>query len=147
MKFHINKPPRYIRQKQKQRALHEWHEKFAWFPTRVDETSTSSAIILFEKYWRRGAYSSGGATLVRTFISDGGAANEPRNKKTLSFVKLSQQVYFKKKLKGEFDQKSELDTIIASSYASVGTGRIQLANSKYIQSTTPHLKNMKKSNP
>ena len=93
MKFDILRPPRHVRREQMRRALREWHEKFAWLPTRVDETQTGSSVVWFEKYWRLGRY---------------GPTN-PRSKGDgLFFERYSEKEYFKKQLRGDF-AKSESD--------------------------------------
>lgn len=93
MKFNINKPPKALRRQAKINAKREWHTKFAWLPTSVDETRNDYSQVWFEKYWRQGHYGP----------SPMGRASP------LEFTKFSEKEYFKKKLAGDFD-KGEPDT-------------------------------------
>lgn len=102
MKFNINKPPKQLRRQAKINAKREWHTKFAWLPTSVDETRDKHSQVWFEKYWRQGHYGP----------SPMGRASP------LEFTKFSEKEYFKKKLAGDFD-KGEADTGETSSMASV----------------------------
>lgn len=88
MKFNINRPPKQLRKQRKINARREWHTKFSWLPTTVDETTTSYKRIWFENYWRRGHYGP----------SRMGRPNP------LQFTKYSVKEYFKKRLNGDFNK-------------------------------------------
>lgn len=87
MKFNIKKAPKHMRRQRKINAQREWHKKFAWLPTSVDETKSSHSQVWFEKYWRKGDY---GPTL-------------PGARNPLRFTNYSEKVYFKKQLNGDFE--------------------------------------------
>lgn len=53
MKISVNSPGRDARARQKREYKMNWHKKFAWMPTIVDETETSYAVVWGEIYMRR----------------------------------------------------------------------------------------------
>jgi len=99
MKFNINRPPKQLRKQTKINAKREWHTKFAWLPTSVDETRDKHSKVWFEKYWRQGHYNG--------------------VKRSLAFTKYSEKEYFKKKLAGDFDKNE--DSNVTADTMSAGT--------------------------
>ncbi len=95
MQFNINRPPKKVRQREKKRAkrkaLAEWHGKFAWLPTVVDETEETYRRVWFEGYMRQQRIGPTNST-----FDDG-----------RYFVKHSRKEYFTKKLNGDFDKGDE----------------------------------------
>jgi hypothetical protein len=98
-----------MRKQAKVNAKREWHTKFAWLPTSVDENRETHSRVWFEKYWRQGHYSSRSRPI--TFGTS-----------PLEFTKFSEKEYFKKKLAGDFD-KGEPDTGETSMASAQSVGR------------------------
>ena len=86
MKFKFNKVDK-----------HEFHEKFAWKPTKVSDESDKNTVVVFEKYMRR---------MSREY-------DNPRKGQRIHWEQYSKKEYFKKKLKGDFD-KEEIEYIHAT---------------------------------
>ena len=110
MKFNIDRPPADVRKRDKLSAKREWHQKFAWLPTTVDETENSHSKVWFEKYWRRGHW----------------GPSRRGESSSMRFTKFSEKEYFKKKLRGYFDEeKGEPDTD-----TNVGIGSLTMVSIK-----------------
>ena len=96
MKFNVNKPTKAVRRARKkedeQKALEEWHSKFAWLPTVVDEATDSHSRVWLERYMRQQRI---------------GPTNRPFDDGKY-FVRYSTKEYFKKKLNGDFDVEKNL---------------------------------------
>lgn len=92
MQFNINRPPKYIKRELNRKARQEWHRKFAWKITKVDETDEGHKVVLFEDYWRK-------ERIGPTSPESKGDGHY--------FEKYSKKEYFKKKLDGNFDSRSE----------------------------------------
>lgn len=110
MKFNINRPPKQLRKQAKINAKREWHKKFAWLPTSVDETKDTYSKVWCEKYWQQGHYASRNRAISFGIGSP------------LEFTKFSEKEYFKKKLAGDFD-KGEPDTAETSMASTQSVGR------------------------
>lgn len=120
MKFNINRPPSHVRKQKKITAKREWHTKFAWWPTAVDETKESYKRVWFEKYWRQGHW----------------GPSKMGNANPLIFTKYSEKEYFKKKLRGDFDKEEfDPDTNVG---AVSGAGR---SSNKILKKGGPHSHN------
>jgi len=102
VKVNINRPSAPVRRRQRDATRREWHSKFAWVPTAVDETEEGKSVVWFENYMRKGW------------------TNSPRKRAKWEFEKYSKRNYFKKKLNGDFDAKKE-EGIMADTSASIGT--------------------------
>ncbi len=63
----------------KKTDIHQWHKKFAWLPTYVQDSDDQNTYVWFEKYMRKRYGRSG-------------------------WYRYSQKEWFKKKLAGEFDE-------------------------------------------
>lgn len=122
MQFNINKSPKKVRLAKKRRELREWHDKFAWWPTVVDEKNETYSRVWLERYMRQKQY---GPTSPNS-IGDGSY-----------FVKYSRKEYFKKKLNGDFD-KGEMDV-------EADTGRV--ASSTSVSRASVNNKILKKGGP
>jgi len=111
MKFNINRPPKSYRKQAKINSQREWHKKFAWLPTSVDETKINHGRVLFENYWRKGEY----------------GPSQPGSRNPLRFTKYSKKEYFKKKLNGDFENNKGLsgsiDEVRVSSSNTQAVGR------------------------
>ena len=77
MKFKFNKVDK-----------NEFHEKFAWTPTKVSDESDKTTVVVFEKYIRR--------------ISN--EYDRPLRGEDIHWEQYSKKEFFKRKLKGEFEK-------------------------------------------
>jgi len=126
MKFKIDKPPAHVTRRKRINAKREWHTKFAWLPTVVDETDIEYKRVWFEKYWRQGHWGP----------SRMGDANP------MIFTKYSNKEYFKKKLNGDFDKEEiEADTNVGSTSSSRA-----YVNNQILKKSGPHIHNPYKRN-
>lgn len=69
---------------------HEFHEKFAWGPVKVDDESGKTTVVVFEKYIRR-------------------CTSEDTRRRKISWEQYSKKEYFKKKLKGDFEKSQHVE--------------------------------------
>lgn len=123
MKFNIDSPPKNVRRDNKRRALREWHEKFAWVPTTVDETETSKSVVWFENYMRCGRH---------------GPMRPGQRGNGLTFTKYSAKNYFKKKLDGGFDSEGgniKGDGMTTADTSSGNVGGITQSTGRSLRST------------
>ena len=65
--------------------IHEFHEKFAWIPVKVDDEESKTTVVVFEKYMRR-------------------CTKEDIRKQSKDWEQYSKKEYFKKKLQGDFEK-------------------------------------------
>lgn len=118
MKFSINIPPKHIRKQRKTHKLREWHSKFAWLPTLVDQTEEGQGIVWFEKYMRRAYW---------------GPAHPMDRDDNIVFTKYSEKTYFKKMLNGEFDEtRAEVDSNVTSAPAAGSSSTMSASLSKSV---------------
>lgn len=127
MKFNIDKPPSHVRRQNKINDKLEWHTKFAWLPTTVDETEDSYKKVLFENYWRKGHW---GPSRMGQLSS-------------MRFTKYSEKEYFKKKLNGDFD-KEEFEADVDRNVGAVSSA--SLSSNKILKKGGPRTTNPYKRN-
>lgn len=68
--------------RRKKKNLKEWHKRFAWLPTKVDDTEKEYGVVWFEQYFRKQGFQKG------------------------TWTKHSKGEWMRKKLKGDFDKPS-----------------------------------------
>lgn len=93
MKINIKKRPKHLVEEDKRKARRQWHEAFAWIPQKVDKTDEGHSVVWFEKYMRKEKI----------------APTSPKSTGTEHYwEQYSSKTYFKKKLNGDFDKKSNI---------------------------------------
>ena len=66
--------------RRKKQNKKEWHKRFAWLPTKVDDTEKDYGVVWFEQYFRKEGFQKG------------------------TWIKHSKGEWMRKKLKGDFDK-------------------------------------------